>query len=108
MKGKLLMVPHVYSLDELKEAIKPIAQRYNLLRVYLFGSYARGEAGLKSDVDLRIDFEEPYGYFTFFTIQTDLEDSLMKHVDLVTAGGLDSDFLERIKEEEILLYENCG
>ena len=38
----------VYSLEEIAELIAPVARKYNIPKVYIFGSYARGEA----DADL--------------------------------------------------------
>jgi len=32
--------------------------RYNIVRIGLFGSYARGDQNLKSDIDLLVEFEE--------------------------------------------------
>lgn len=45
----------VFTLDELKTKIAPIAEKYGLKAVYLFGSYARNEATDDSDVDILID-----------------------------------------------------
>ena len=45
----------IYSLGELKRIIEPIASKYDISLVYLFGSYARGEATDSSDVDILID-----------------------------------------------------
>ena len=33
-------------------------ERYNIIRIGLFGSYARGDQNLKSDIDLLVEFEE--------------------------------------------------
>jgi predicted nucleotidyltransferase len=35
--------------------VKPIAEKYHFPAVYLFGSYARGEADKDSDVDIIVD-----------------------------------------------------
>ena len=45
----------IYTLEQLKELIAPIAEKYRLSAVYLFGSYARGTAKEASDVDLLVD-----------------------------------------------------
>ena len=45
----------IYTLDEIARRIRPVAERYRLRAVYVFGSYARGEAGEDSDVDLLVD-----------------------------------------------------
>ena len=44
----------IYTVDEITAAVKPIAEKYGIDKVWLFGSYARGEATEKSDVDLLI------------------------------------------------------
>ena len=45
----------IYAIDELRALISPIAAQYGVDRIFLFGSYARGQATENSDVDLRID-----------------------------------------------------
>ena len=44
-----------YTIDEIKEIVTILAARYGADRIYLFGSYARGDADKDSDIDLRID-----------------------------------------------------
>lgn len=45
----------IYTVEEIRRCITPIAVRYRLNGVYLFGPYARGEATDESDIDLLID-----------------------------------------------------
>lgn len=44
-----------YTIEELKNIISPIAKKYRILHVYLFGSYAHGDFNTQSDIDLRIE-----------------------------------------------------
>ena len=44
-----------YSIDEISRRVAPVAKSYGLPAVYLFGSYARGEATPESDIDLLVD-----------------------------------------------------
>ena len=44
-----------YTVDEIKEIVAALATQYRAERIYLFGSYARGDADTDSDIDLRID-----------------------------------------------------
>ena len=46
------MSDKVYTLDEIKSIAPPIAKQYGVAAMYLFGSYARGEATPNSDIDL--------------------------------------------------------
>ena len=83
----------------------PIAARHGVERIYLFGSYARGEATKNSDVDLRVDKGNLRGMFALGALYSDLEDSLGKDLDLLTTGSLDQRFLDQIAGEEIVLYD---
>ena len=44
----------VFSLDDIKAMVKPIAEKYQVEAIYLFGSYARGEADEESDLDFLV------------------------------------------------------
>ena len=41
----------VLTIEEIKEKIRPICEKYRVVKLFLFGSYARGEATAESDVD---------------------------------------------------------
>ena len=47
----------IYTAEEIRRCITPVAVRYRLKAVYLFGSHTRGEATDESDIDLLIDTE---------------------------------------------------
>jgi predicted nucleotidyltransferase len=94
----------VYSIDQIKELITPIAKNYGVERVMLFGSYARGEASESSDVDFHIDAGRIRDLFTLSGFMLDLEDALGKKVDVVTSGGIRPEFYQWIKNDEVLLY----
>lgn len=94
----------VYSIDEIRSRITPLARRYGARRIYLFGSYARGDAQEGSDLDLRIDKGEIRG-LALAGLLVDIEDNFKIAVDLLTTESLEPDFLERIGKEEVLLYE---
>ncbi|RGY85946.1 nucleotidyltransferase domain-containing protein [Streptococcus anginosus] len=68
----------VYTIDEIKDKIIPIAKQYNLSKVYLFGSYARkvylfgsyarGEEDENSDIDIVIRIEDESQYMDVYGI----------------------------------------
>ena len=89
---------------ELKAVVSRLARQYGAERVYLFGSYARGDATEASDIDLRIDKGSIRG-LQFASLLGDLEDTLGKKIDLISTSGMDEDFRRAIAPEEVLLYE---
>ena len=93
-----------YTLDEIKSRSIPIAQKYGVKRLGLFGSYARGDMTDSSDIDLRIDKGSIRG-LALAGLLVDLEDALGIPVDLIPTTSLDTRFLESIHPDEVLLYE---
>ena len=94
-----------YTVAEIRQRILPIAQRYGVERVFLFGSYARGDAMPGSDIDLRIDSGSIRGYFRLAGFYREIEEALATPVDVLTTGSLSEKFLSRISKEEVILYE---
>ena len=93
-----------YTIPQLRDIVAPLAKEYGAERVYLFGSYARGDMNENSDVDLRIDKGRIRG-LALAGLLVDLEDALGLPVDLVTTSSLDNFFLSAIQNDEVLLYE---
>lgn len=78
----------VYSFEEIADRVRPIAEKYGLRSVYLFGSYARGDADEDSDIDLLVDAENVHG-FRFFGMYDDFCMAFEKEVDMVTLDSLE-------------------
>ena len=75
-------------------------------KVYLFGSYARGEATQQSDVDLlaELDHTTPIGW-DFFGWYEELAALLRKPVDLSTPQGIVPVYQPFITADQTLIYE---
>ncbi len=75
--------------------------------VYLFGSYARGEAQRSSDIDLLVvlDYAQIITGLEFFEMWADLEKLTKKKVDLVTENSLSIYVREYVAQDKVLLYE---
>jgi len=43
-------------LEEVRKLVVPVLRRHGVVRAGIFGSYARGEAGKRSDVDILVKF----------------------------------------------------
>ena len=98
------MAGQIYSIEEIRDIVHDVAQQYGVERVWLFGSYARGEARLDSDIDLRIDKGRIRGLFQLSGFHLDIEEKLNTRVDVLTTESLNEKFLRRISGEEIVLY----
>ena len=95
----------MYTIDALRTTLTPIAKRYGLKKLSVFGSVARGEATENSDVDLLVDTPKGWGLFELGGLYADIENVLSCSFDLVTTGIEDQQFLNRIKQDEVILYE---
>ena len=93
-----------YTIEEIKNKINDTAQQYGIQKAYLFGSYARGEAGIESDIDLCIEKGQIRTLFQLSGFCQDLEETLKNKVDVVTTAGLSNEFKEQIEKEMILIY----
>ena len=94
----------VYSIEEIKAIAEPIARRYNIGALYLFGSYARGEANAQSDLDFRVDRGNLTDMLELGGLYSDLEEGFQKKLDVLTTQMLSPEFLSRIQPEEVLVY----
>ena len=95
----------IYTIDRIREIAAPIAASYNIKSMHLFGSYARGEATESSDLDILIDRGGVKSGFALGGLYADLRDGFQKDLDLVTVQGADREFLNEIRRDEVLLYE---
>ena len=97
---------NVYTLNTIQKNSIPIARKYGVAKLYIFGSYAREEATGESDIDILIDKGDIKNLLQYFSFVAALEDQFKVHVDVVTTTSSDKAFLERIKKEAILIYES--
>lgn len=97
----------LHTISEIRQIVSDLARQYGAQRVYLFGSYARGDMTSDSDIDLRIDKGAIRG-LAFAGLLGDLEDALNTSVDLLSTAGMDAEFLKEIQRDEVLLYESAG
>jgi len=88
---------------KIKKKILPILQGYEVKRMALFGSYARGEVKADSDIDILIEIKSDISLLGFVGLQQKMEDALGRKVDLVEYDTIKPLLRERILEEQVQL-----
>ena len=94
----------MFTLDEIKSKAIPIAKKHNIVSLSLFGSYARNEQNDKSDLDFFIVVNDKMGLFEYVEFYQELEKEFGCHVDVVSSGIDDKDFLNKIEKDKKVLY----
>ncbi|MBR5578334.1 MAG: nucleotidyltransferase domain-containing protein [Lachnospiraceae bacterium] len=73
--------------------------------MYLFGSYAKGNATEDSDIDLLVEKGKTMSLLKLSGMRQSVEEALEFPVDLVSTSGIEDEFYQEIAGTEILLYE---
>ena len=92
----------VYTLAELKRIIKPILAEYGINEVYLFGSYARGEATEDSDVDIYCEDGNLKSLFKQVEMENRISETLKKPIDVVYMKSEMSDTFRKNVEKDLI------
>jgi predicted nucleotidyltransferase len=87
-------------LTTLRQQHAVLSRRYPIRRMALFGSWARGEGGENSDVDVLVEVDPSIG-LRFVELGEELERALGRRVDLVSRRAIKPSLWQRIEPELI-------
>ncbi|MDR2559058.1 MAG: nucleotidyltransferase family protein [Oscillospiraceae bacterium] len=104
-KGLNENMNEAYNIDEIKKISVPIAKKYGVKKLALFGSYARGEQRTASDIDFLIEKGEIQDLFALCGFINMLEDNLGVRVDVLTYEALKNSMIPDAMKDEVVLYE---
>lgn len=88
-------------LERLRAHRPALAERFGVVELAVFGSFARDEATDESDLDILVKFNGPATSRTYFGVQFYIEDLLDRQVDLVTHKALRSEFRPYVEREAV-------
>ena len=95
-------------IDDIRVIVFPIAQKYDLENMYLFGSRARGDNRPDSDYDFMVSFgDQKVGLLTYCGLVEDLEEAFQAHVDVITNNAQDVSILDTAKKDGVLIYDRA-
>lgn len=83
----------------LRTHLEELRRDYAVAEIGIFGSFARGDQGEGSDIDLLVDFTRPVGFVAFLQLEDRLRKILGREVDLVTRKALKPHIGRRILDE---------
>ena len=75
-------------LKFLKEHRAELSDKFGVTKIGLFGSYARNEATLNSDIDIAVEIKSNNSFRSFFSLLSFLQDGLKSKVDLGIESSL--------------------
>ena len=95
----------VFTMEHIVAKVKPLADKYRVKEIYLFGSYARGEADENSYLDFLVYGGEQFKRTMISALAEDLRETLEKKVDVFEIGEVnpDSNFYKTIMKEKVLV-----
>lgn len=101
----MTMCDKIYSVSDIKLQLEPVLSKYKVKKALLFGSYAKGSAGKKSDVDLLLD--SGLRGLNFVGLIQDIHSALDKEVDVLDVAHLaaNSPIFTEINKDGISIYE---
>ena len=102
---KIAVSDKALTIETISCIVKPLAEKYKLKAIYLFGSYARGEADADSDLDFLVYGGEGFKPVSVFALAEELREVLKKKVDVFEISELNrgSAFYTAVMKERLLV-----
>ena len=99
------MTNSVLTIEMIKDVIAPIAAKYGVESIYVFGSYARGEATIDSDIDFLVFGGKGFKLSMVYALAEDIREAFGKDVDVFEINEINvgSDFYENVMKEKVLV-----
>ena len=94
----------IYDVEKIKNISVPIAQKYGVKKLVLYGDYESSVFTDRYDIYFYIDKGKIKGW-EFFGFINDLEDDLGTTVDVLTNDSVQNSIITEYLKDEIVLYE---
>lgn len=95
------MYDTVQILEILRGKKKDLEKKYPISELALFGSFARGDYDINSDIDILVDFSDRIDGFDFIRLAHELEDTFNHKIDLVSRNAIKSGYLSYVEKNII-------
>jgi predicted nucleotidyltransferase len=78
---------------------------WQIQKAWIYGSFARGDDGPKSDIDIAFQSDDQFSYFDLAEIQYNLEKVVNRKVDVGFIETFKPDIFEHVQPDLKLIYE---
>lgn len=97
------MSGNILSLADIQRIVKPLADKYHISEVYVFGSYARNESTTDSDIDFLVFGGKDFQLTSIFAFAEELRILFKKEIDVfeINEVNKDSTFYKTIMKERV-------
>jgi predicted nucleotidyltransferase len=85
-------------LQTLRSQMPELQKKYPIGQIGVFGSYARGEATEKSDIDIAVEITGPMG-LNFVAMADEIEDLFGKKTDVVPLRSIKPQYLQFVQRD---------
>ena len=101
------MSEKIYTIEELKAILYDVLKDFSVKKAILFGSYAKNNQTVTSDIDIVIDSEGKLLNIYFYGLLEELVERLQKEVDLFEISEIQegSPIYDNIQKEGVVIYE---
>lgn len=93
------------SVREIQQKLTPIFRAHQLKKAAVFGSVARGEDKVGSDIDILVTLGTPMGLISYNRFVNEVEKKLGRRVDMVTERGLNRHIRPYVLKDLYTIYE---
>jgi len=99
------MAEQIYTINQIREKLESVFKRYGIRKAILFGSYGKGTATQKSDIDLLVESNLKGLRFVGFT--EEVKEAVNKDVDVFDVSHIkkNSEIDSEITETGVMIYE---
>ncbi|MEK7845649.1 MAG: nucleotidyltransferase family protein [Nitrospinota bacterium] len=91
--------------QEIESKLVAILSKYDVQKIGIFGSYAKGVQRTDSDLDVLVNFKNVKSLLTLVRIERELSESIGVKVDLLTEQSVSPYLIDRIKLELKVIYQ---
>lgn len=88
--------------------ISAVCKKDDIIFVGIFGSFARGESTIDSDIDLLVRFSRKKSLLDLVRVERELSTLFGRKVDLLTEASISPYLKDKIKRELEVIYEGKG